>query len=86
MLPTFLKVMDDIVSGALLIQRVTTLLQPAAIASPMVATLAALASMLTLLLLSGVAIGSVMVLLTTVLALYFVLTEVLGITVEMTVP
>lgn len=86
MFPTFLKVVDDVVTGALLVQRLATLLQPATLANPLIATIAALASMLSLLILSGVAISSVVILLAAILGLYFIVTEVLGISIEVTLP
>ena len=86
MFPTFLKVVDDVVTGALLVQRLATLLQPATLANPLIATIAALASMLSLLILSGVAISSVVILLAAILGLYFIVTEVLGISIEVAVP
>ncbi len=86
MFPIFLKVVDDVVTGALLVQRFATLLQPATLANPLIATIAALASMLSLLILSGVAISSVVILLAAILGLYFLVTEVLGISIEVAVP
>ncbi len=86
MFPTILTLLDEIVSGAIVVQRLTTLLQPAMIVNPMLTTMAALASILSLVLLSGVAVGSVVVLLGALLALYFIVTEVLGISVEVTIP
>lgn len=86
MFPTVLRLLDEIASGAIVVQRLTTLLQPATLANPMLTTIAALASILSLVLLSGVAVGSVVVLLSAILALYFIVTEVLGISVEVTVP
>ena len=86
MFPTVLRLLDEIASGAIVVQRLTTLLQPATLANPMLTTSAALASILSLVRLRGVAVGSVVVLLSAILALYFIVTEVLGISVEVTVP
>ena len=86
MLPSVLRFLNDVAIGVDLAQRLLTWMQPLPNANLLLTTVAALASVVALALLSGLAVGSVMTLLATLLALYFIATEVLGLSIEVALP
>lgn len=86
MFPTLLKTLNDLLTGATLAHQVVTVLHPVLAPNPILATIAALASVVALAVLSGIAVSSVFMLVSTLIALYFILTEVLGIRIELNLP
>jgi hypothetical protein len=74
--------LDDVLSGVTVARRLAAFWMPIAPVPVVVGPLVALASLLTLALLSGVAAGSLAVLIVALVALYLLLTEVLGLSLE----
>jgi len=83
MFPTLLKTLNDLLLGATLAREVVTILHPVITPSPLLTTIAALASVVALAVLSGIAVSSVFMLVSALLALYFIVTEILGIQIEL---
>jgi hypothetical protein len=82
MLTQFLQLVEDLVAGAATVQRVAAFWGPAIPAPTLLGPLLAVASVVALALLSGLAVGSVATLLVALVALYLLVTEVFGIAIE----
>ncbi len=83
MVTQFLQLLEQALAGAATAQRLLAFWGPVIDARALVAPLLAVASVLVLALLTGVAIGTLSTLVFTVAALYLLLTEVFGLSVEL---
>ena len=86
MLPRVLQLLDHALSGAALARQWMAFWGPIIDVRSLAAALLAVASVLVLALLSGVAVSSLFSLVMTLAALYMLLTEVFGVTVELAPP
>lgn len=82
MLPDLLRYVNGVFEGLIVARRVLGFLGPVPQAADLVGPLLAVASVLALALLTGLAVGSLATLLVTVLALYYVLTEIFGVSID----
>ena len=83
MLPDLLRYVNGMLEGLAVARRVLGFLGPVPQATDLVAPLMAVASVIALALLTGLAVGSLATLLVTVFALYYVLTEIFGVSVDL---
>jgi len=82
MVASLIALLEDVVSGVSVARQVAAFWMPVAPVPVVLAPFLALGSLLTLALLSGLAASSLAVLLLALVALYLLLTEVLGISLE----
>jgi hypothetical protein len=82
MVPQLLQLLEQAFAGAAVARRLLAFWGPVIDARDLVAPLLAVASVLMLALLTGVAIGTLSTLLFTLAALYLLLTEVFGISID----
>ena len=82
MLTQVLQLVNDLLLGAAAVQRVVAFWGPVIPAPTLVGPLLAIGSVIALALLSGLAVGSIATLLVALLALYLLLTEVFGVSLE----
>jgi len=82
MVDQILQLVERAVAGAVAARRVLAFWGPVTSAPALVTPLLAIGSVLTLALLTGVAIGALSTLIVTLVVLYLVLTEVFGITIN----
>ena len=83
MLTQVLQLVEDLLMGAAAVQRIAAFWGPVIPAPTLVGPLLAIGSVVALALLSGLAVGSVATLLVALIALYLLITEVFGITIEL---
>jgi predicted membrane metal-binding protein len=86
MLPRVLQLLEHALAGAALARQWTAFWGPVIDVRSLTAALLAVFSVLALALLSGVAVSSLVSLVMTLAALYVLLTEVFGVTVELAPP
>ena len=86
MLPQLLQLIEHAFAGAATARRLLAFWGPVVDARTLMAPLLAIASVLTLAVLTGVAIGTLSTLVFTLAALYLLLTEVFGVTVDLNLP
>lgn len=82
MLPQLLQLLESAFAGAGAARRLLAFWGPAVDARVLIAPLLAVASVLVLALLTGLAVGTLSTLIFTLAALYLLLTEVFGISIE----
>ena len=82
MLPDLLRFVSGALEGLAAARRVLGILGPVTPAADLVGPLMAIASVLGLALLTGLAVGSLATLIVTLFALYVVLTEVFGVSID----
>lgn len=83
MLRDLVSIMNTALAGVAGARRLLAWLEPARPAADLVAPLVAVASVLVLALLSGLAVGALATLIVALFALYVLLTEVFGLSVEL---
>lgn len=86
MLTQVLQLVQDLLMGAAAVQRLVAFWGPVGSAPTLLGPFLAIGSVIALALLSGLAISSVATLLVALVALYLLLTEVLGIDIELNLP
>ncbi len=82
MFAQFLEILDGALAGLTTARRVAAFWGPVTTLPPLLGPLLAVASVLSLALLTGVAVGALTTLVVVLLALYLVLTEVFGVSVS----
>jgi len=85
MVSDVLRLLDDVFIGVSAARRLLAFWGPVTPVPALIAPLVAIASVLTLALLSGVAVACLALLIVALVALYLVLTEVFGVTVDVAV-
>ncbi len=86
MLTQVLELVQNLLVGAAAVQRLAAFWGPTIPTPTLLGPLMAIGSVVALALLSGLAVGSVATLLVALVALYLLITEVFGITVEVNAP
>jgi hypothetical protein len=86
MIPQLLQFLEQVLSGANTARRLLTFWGPVIDAGVVVGPLLAVASVLSLALLSGIAVGTLATLIVTLAALYLLLTEVFGVSIDLNLP
>jgi hypothetical protein len=82
MLTQVLQLVEELLAGAAIVQRVAAFWGPVIPTSTLLGPFLAVGSILALALLSGVAVGSVATLIIALVALYLLITEVFGVAIE----
>ena len=82
MVTQFLQLVDDLLAGAAIAQRLLAFWGPVMPAPTLLGPLMALGSIVALALLSGLAVGSVATLIVALVALYLIVTEIFGVDIE----
>ena len=83
MVPQLLQILDQVMRGAGAARRLLAFWGPVIDAGVVVGPLLAIMSVLTLALLTGVAVGTLATLIVTLAALYILLTEVFGVSIDL---
>jgi hypothetical protein len=83
MVPQLLQFLEQVISGASTARRFLTFWGPVIDAGVLVGPLLAIASVLTLAVLTGVAVGTLATLILTLAVLYLLLTEVFGVSIDL---
>ena len=82
MFAQFLEILDRAVAGVTAARRLAAFWGPVTTVPPLLGPLLAVAAVLSLALLTGIAVGALTTLIVVLLALYLVLTEVFGVSVS----
>ncbi len=82
----FLELLDRALTGVAVAQRLLAFWGPVAAVPPLLAPLLAVASVLVLALMSGIAVSALATTIVALLVLYLLLTQVFGVSIEMAVP
>jgi hypothetical protein len=86
MLVQLLQLAEQALAGVVAARRIVAFWGPLTDTASLLGPLAAIASVLGLALLTGLAVGSLSTLIVSVLVLYFVLTEIFGLSIELSLP